>query len=127
MLGRSGDDAIFEGVTGLEAEDADRFDANVVVGGEFFDGGVGRVSNGAGKNVGGSAIGVRDVRQGNFDGLKAAVVVEIQARKLANTEFAVDFDEGVNFLAGIAIGFEAVFGFEELDLSGVWRFGGFLF
>ena len=44
---------------------------------------------------------------------------------MAGAEFVVDFDAGVDFLAAIAIGFEADAGFEEFDFGGkLWR--GFL-
>ena len=54
----------------------------------------------------------------DFDGFEGAVVVEIEAGELANAEFVVDVDAGVNFFARIAVGFEAVMGFEEFDL--IW-------
>ena len=54
-----------------------------------------------------------------------AVEVEIQVGELAGAEFVVDFDAGVDFLAAVAIGFEADAGFEEFDFGGkFWR--GFL-
>ncbi len=47
MRGR-GDDAVFEDVAGLEAEDANGFDADVLVGGRIDDGRIGIVGDGAG-------------------------------------------------------------------------------
>jgi hypothetical protein len=43
---------------------------------------------------------------------------------LADAEFVVDVDPSVDLFAGIAVGFEAVAGFEEFDLIGVLRLGG---
>ena len=119
-----GKDAVFEVVAGGEAEDADGFDADVVVGGGVEDGGVGTVGDGAGEDVGGAAAGVRDADQRDFDIFEGAVVVEVEAGELANAEFAIDAHAGVDFFAAIAVGFEADLGFEELDLSGGLRFGG---
>jgi len=45
--------------------------------------------------------------------LEGAVVIEIQAGELARTEFVIDFDDGMNFFAAIAIGFEANVSFQE--------------
>ena len=56
----------------------------------------------------------------DFDGFEGPVVIEIEAGELANADFVVDVDAGVNFFARIAVGFEAVMGFEELDLIGVF-------
>ncbi len=122
VVGGGGDDAVFEVVAGSEAEDADGFDANVLVGGSADDGRIGLIGDGAGEDVGGAAAGVSDVDERDFDGLEGAVVVEIEAGKLADAEFGADVDTRVDFLAGIAIGFEAVAGFEELDLGGVFDF-----
>ena len=48
VMRSSSDDAIFEVVAGFEAEDADGFDADVLVGGGVNDGGIGIVGVGAG-------------------------------------------------------------------------------
>ena len=117
-----GDDAVFEVVTGGEAEDADGLDAEIVVGGGVDDRGIGLVGDGAGENVGGAAAGMCNVDEGNFDGFEGAVVVEIKAGELLDAEFVVDVHASVDFLAAIAVGFEAVAGIEELDLSGVLCF-----
>ena len=124
MVRGGGEDAVFEEVAGFEAEDADGFDADVLVGRGVDDGGIGIVGDSAGEDVGGAAAGVRDVDQRDFDGFERAVVVEIKAGELANTEFVVDVHAGVNFLAAVAVGFEAVTGFEEFDLSRVFWFLG---
>ena len=84
MVSCCGDDAVFEEVAGFEAEDADGFDADVVVGGEVDDGGIGIVGDGAGENVGDAAAGVGDSNQRNFDGLEAAIEIEIEAGELAD-------------------------------------------
>ncbi len=124
VRGRS-DDAVFEEVTGLEAEDANGLDANVLVGGGIDDGGIGIVGDGAGEDVGGAAAGMGDVDEGDFDGLEGAVEVEIEAGELPDAEFVVDAHEGVNFLAGIAVGFKAIARLEQFDLIGVLlRLGG---
>ncbi len=123
---RSGrDDAIFEEVAGFEAEDADGFDADALIRGSVDNGGIGIVGDGAGEDVGGAAAGMRDVDEGDFDGLEGAVEVEIEAGELPDAEFVVDAHEGVNFLAAVAVGFEAVARFEQFDLIGVLlRLGG---
>jgi len=119
-----GDDPIFENVAGLEAEDANGFDADVLVGGGVDDGGIGIVSDGAGENVGGAAAGMRDVNERDFYRFEGAVVVEIEAGELADAEFVVDVHPGVDFFAGIAVGFKAGASFEEFDLSRVFWFLG---
>ena len=77
MVSSGGDDTVFEEVVGLKAEDADGFDADVVIGGIVDHGRIEIVGDGAGKNVGGAAAGVGNADQGNFDGLEAAVEIEI--------------------------------------------------
>ena len=57
---RRSDNAVFEEVAWLEAEDANGFDADVVVGREVDDGGIEIVGDGAGENVGNAAAGVGD-------------------------------------------------------------------
>jgi hypothetical protein len=56
--------------------------------------------------------------------LEGAVVIKVETGELLDAEFVVDVDAGVDFLAGIAAGFEAVVGFEEFDLRGVFWFLG---
>jgi len=124
VVGGGGDDAVFEVVAGSEAEDADGFDANVLVGGGVDDSGIGLIGDSAGEDVGGAAARMGDVDEGDFDGLEGAVVVEIEAGELADAEFGADVDTRVDFLAAVAVGFEAVAGFEELDLGGVFCFLG---
>ncbi len=79
-----GEDTVFEEVAGGEAEDADGFDADILIGGGIDDGGIGIVGDGAGENVGGAATGMGDVDEGNFNGLEGAVVVEIEAGELVD-------------------------------------------
>ena len=117
MSGR-GDDAVFERITGLKPEDADRFDADVLVGGGVDDGGIRRVGDGTGEDVNGAAALVCDANKRDFDLLEGAVEIEIQAGELANAEFVVDFDHRVDFFAAVAVGFEADAGFEQFDLCG---------
>src|SRR6266576_207618 len=117
-----GDDAAFERVAGRKAEDADGFDSDILVCGGVDDGGIGIVGHGAGKDVSGAAAGMGDVDERNLDGLEGAVVIEIEARELADAELVVDVHASVNFLAAVAVGFEAVAGFEKLDLSRVLWF-----
>jgi len=103
------------------------FEANSRQSGQFLigrivgDRGIGLIGDGAGKNVGRAAAFVRDVDLRDFDLFVGAIEIEVEMRKLANAEFAVDADEGVDFFAGIAVGFEADFRFEELDLGGSFR------
>jgi len=54
--------------------------------------------------------------------LEGAVVVKVEAGELANAELAIDVHAGVDFLAAVAVGFEAVAGFEQLDLGRVLCF-----
>jgi hypothetical protein len=124
VMGDGGDDAVFEEVAGSEAEDADGFDADVLIGGGVDDGGIGIVGDRAGKNVDCASAGMGDADEREVDGFEGAVEVEIEAGELADAELAVDFDPGVDFLTAVAIGFESVAGFEELDLGGVLQLGG---
>src|SRR5258708_23209985 len=57
VMRRGGDDAVFEVVAGGETEDADGFDADVLVGGGGDDGGGGLIGGGAGGGGGGGAGG----------------------------------------------------------------------
>jgi hypothetical protein len=66
---------------------------------------------------------VGDADERDFYGLEAAVEIEIEASELAGAEFIVDADAGVDFFAGVAVGLEAYFGFEEFDLGGVFFCG----
>ncbi len=124
MVGGRGDDAVFEGVAGGETEDADGFDSDILVSGGVEDGRIGLIGDGAWQDVGGAAAGMGDVHEGDFDGLEGAVVVEREAGELADAEFVVDVHAGVDFLAAVSVGFEAVAGFEEPDLSGELRLRG---
>ena len=99
MEGGGGDDAIFEEVAGLEAEDADGFYADVLIGGCVDHGGIGIVGDGAGKDVCDAAAWVGDAHHWNFYCLEAAIEIEIQAGELADAEFVVDSDAGVDFFA----------------------------
>ena len=86
-----GDDAgavkgVVEPEVGGEAEDADGFDADVLIGGGVEDGGIGIVGDGAGKNIDCAAAGMGDADEREIDGFEGAVVVEIEACKLAGAE-----------------------------------------
>src|SRR5260370_3288913 len=118
VVGCCGDYAIFEDVAGGEAEDADGFDADVLIGGGVYYGGIGLVGDGAGKDVGGAAAGMRYAHQREFDLLEGAVVVEGQTGELAGAEFIVDVGAGVEFLAAVAVCFEAPARFAQLGLLG---------
>jgi hypothetical protein len=61
-----------------------------------------------------------DVNERDFDGLERPVVIEIDAGELADAEFVVDMHASVDFFAPVAACFEAVAGFEKLDLSWVF-------
>ncbi len=113
-----GCDAIVDGVAFLEAEDSHGFDANVVIGGKVGDQFAGGVGDGAGEEFGGAAGGVTDTDEGNLDLLEGAVVFEIEMSEFARAEEIVDADDGVDFFTGVAVGFDADTGFEELDLEG---------
>lgn len=115
MRGRC-DHAVFENVGGFKAEDADRFDADVLIRGEVNDGRVGIVGDGARQHVGSASVNVGDVREGNFDGLESAVVIEIEAGELARAEFIVDVHARVDFFAAVTIGLEADVSLEQFDL-----------
>jgi hypothetical protein len=111
--------AIFHRVAGGQAQDADGFDANVLVGRGVYDGGIGLVGNGAGEGVDRAAAGVGDAHEREFDLLERAVVVEGQPRELAGAEFVVDVHSGVYFLAAVAVRFKAHPRFEQFDLH--WK------
>ena len=55
----------------------------------------------------------------NFDGLEAAVEVEIETCELVDAEFVVDADVSVDLFAGVAVHLEVDLGFEEFDLGDV--------
>ena len=116
VVGSRCDDAVFEDVARCEAEDADGFDSDVLVGGGVDNGRIRIVGDGAGENVSGAAAGMRDMDERDFDGLEGTVVVEIDAGELADAEFVVDMDASVDFFPAVAVGFEAVASFEKLDL-----------
>ena len=99
MVRGGGDDAIFEGVAGGEAENADGFDADVVIGRKVDDGGVGIIGDGAGENVGSAAARVGDADEGNLDLLEGTVVVEIEVTELLNAQFGTYFDHAMNLFA----------------------------
>src|ERR1700676_2418022 len=128
-LGGGSDNPVFEFVAGGKAQNADGFYADVAIGGGVGDTGVGLVGDGTGEDVRGAAAGVGDVDEGDFDLLVGAIEIEIEVRELADAEFAVDSNAGMDFLAGIAVGFEADARFQELDLGGglggSGLFGGF--
>src|SRR5262249_48107581 len=60
MMSGGGDNTVFESVAGREAEDADGFDADVVVGGVVHNSRVGIVGDRARQNVGDATAGMRD-------------------------------------------------------------------
>ena len=124
VMGDGRNDAVFEEVTGSESEDADGFDADVLIGGSVYDGGIGIVGDGAGKNIDCAAAGMSDADEREVDGFEGAVVVEIEAGELADAQLGVDFHASVDFLTAVAVSFAAVAGLEKLDLSGVLRLGG---
>jgi hypothetical protein len=111
-MGNSCDDAVFESVAGREAEDADGFDAHILIGGSVDDGGIGCVGDSAGEDVGRAAAGMRNSDEWDFDLFERAIEIEIQAGELARAEFVVDLDASVDFLAAGAVGFETYAGFE---------------
>ena len=117
VIGGRGDDAVLESVAGFEAEDADGFDADVLIGGSVADSEIGSVGDGAGEDVDRAAAGVRDADEWDLDLLEGAVKVEIEMGELAHAKFVVDFDEGVDFLAAVAVGFKAIWSFEEFDFG----------
>src|SRR5438445_12618518 len=104
------------------AEHSDGFAWDMLVCGGVEHCGIGIVGHGAGKDDSGAGAGMGDVDERNLDGLQGAVVIEIEARELADAELVVDVHASVNFLAAVAVGFEAVAGFEKLDLSRVLWF-----
>src|SRR5215469_14883432 len=123
MVGGGGDNAIFKEIAGSEAQDAHGFDADVVIGRKVRYSRIGVVGDGAGQHVRGAAGCVGDANERNFDGLKAAIEIEIEVSELPGPEFVVDADASMNLLAGVAVAFEADFAFEEFDLGGVFFSG----
>ncbi len=70
VVRRGGDDAVFEVVAGGETEDADGFDADVLIGGGVDNGGVGLIGGGAGEDVGFEAVaGFEELDLGGVLGL----------------------------------------------------------
>ena len=60
-----------------------------------------------------------DADEGDFDGFEGAVEIKIEAGELADDKLVVDAHASVNYIAAVAIGFEADARFELLDLCGV--------
>jgi len=117
MVGGGGDDSVFESVARSEAEDAHGFDPDVVVGREVDHGRIGIVRDSAGENIRCAAARMRDPDERDFNLLEGAVVVEVEPGELADTNFGIDFDDAMNFFAGITVIFKADAGFEERDLD----------
>lgn len=61
---------------------------------------------------------MRDVNQRYLDFFIGAIEIEIELRELASAEFAVDPDPRMDFFARVAVGLEADFRLEQLDLGG---------
>ena len=114
-------DEIVDGVAFLQPEETDRFHANGLVVREVSDEFTGGVADGAGQEFGGAARGVADADEWNVDLLEGAVVFEVEVREFARAQEIVDADDGVNFLVGVTVGFDADIGFEKLDLE--WELG----
>ena len=122
MMGDGGDDAVFEEVAGGEAEDADGFDTDVLIGGGVYDGGIGIVGDRAEKNIDCAAAGMSDADERKVDRFEGAVVVKIEACELADAELGVEVYASVDFLTAVAVRFKANFRFQEFDLGGsFWR------
>src|SRR5260370_33120605 len=118
MVGCCGDYAILEDVAGGEAEYADGFDADVLIGGGVYYGGIGLVGDGAGKDVGGAAAGMRYAHLREFDVLEGAVGVEGQTGELAGAEVHLDVDGGVGVLVVGSRGVVTCAGFGPVQLGG---------
>ena len=117
MVSGGGDDAVFERVTRSKAEDAHGPDANVVVSGEVDDSRIGIVCDRAWQNVGRAAARMRDADRRDFNLLERPIVVEVETSELACANFGIDFDDAMNFFAGIAVTFKADAGFKERDFD----------
>lgn len=117
-----GDDAVFERVSGCEAENAHGFHAHVLIGRSVDDRWIGIVGYGARQNIGGAAAGMSDADKGQLDALKRAVEVKIQVGELRDADFVVDLDHGVNFFAAVSVGLEANLRFKKRDLRRKGRF-----
>lgn len=59
-----------------------------------------------------------DAHERNSDLLEGAIEVEIETRELANAKFIVNLDTRVNFLAAVAVFFEADMRLQQFDLRG---------
>ena len=90
MVRDGSDNTIFESVTGLEAEDAHRFDAHVLIRGSVHDRGIGMIGDGAWQDVCSAAARVRNVDHRDFHRFERAVEIKIKLRELADAEFAID-------------------------------------
>ena len=122
MVRDGSDDAVFEGVAGLESEDAHRFHAHVLIRGSIHHCGIRAVGDGARQDVRGAAVRVGNVNHRDFDRFERAVEIEVELGKLADAKFAVDFHQRMNLFAAIAVGFKANSGLQQADLRGVRRF-----
>ena len=66
-----------------------------------------------------------DANLRNVDRLEAAIEIKIQPSELAHPKLVVDADAGADFFPRVATCLEAVFGFEQFDLRGIFFcFGG---
>src|SRR5438132_10017404 len=125
MVSCRGDYAIFEEIAWLQAEDADGFDAHVLISRSIEYGGIRIVGEGAWENVRDAAACMGDANLRNVDRLEAAIEIKIQPSELAHPKLVVDADAGADFFPRVATCLEAVFGFEQFDLRGIFfSFGG---
>ena len=126
MVSCRGDYAIFEEIAWLQAEDADGFDAHVLISRSIEYGGIRIVGDGAWENVRDAAACMGDANLRNVDRLEAAIEIKIQPSELAHPKLVVDADAGADFFPRVATCLEAVFGFEQFDLRGIFFSFGWL-
>ena len=121
MVRDSSHDAVLDRVAGLKTEDAHGFDAHVMIRGEVYDGGIRAIRDRARQDIRGAAAGVRDMHHRDFYRLERAVEIKVELRELADSQFAIDFHQRVNFLAAVAVCLESNFRFEQFDLRRMSR------
>src|SRR6266571_1003054 len=84
MVRDGSDDAVFERVAGLEAQDAYGFDAHVLIRGSVHDRGIGVIGNGAWQDVRRAAAGMGNVNHRDLDRFERAVEIKVELRELAD-------------------------------------------
>src|SRR5262249_52441362 len=121
VVGGRGSDPVFEPVARSKAENADGFDAYILIRGDVENRRIRIIGNCTRQDVRRAALGMRDAGQWNLDRLEAPVEVKIQTSELAGAQLVVDLDDRVDLFAPVPVCLEAHFRFEQFNLRRVLR------